>query len=96
MRNVSPSTDLGSSDPPGPGNNSAGLAIFRYRTRCGVMFGHTGNTAGYTQFLASTRDGKRSAVVSINSQLTPDRNPKRFAELRNIYTLAACAALDGS
>jgi D-alanyl-D-alanine carboxypeptidase len=86
----------GSSEPPGPGTNSVGMAIFRYRTRCGVMFGHTGNTAGYTQFIASTRDGKRSAVVSINSQLTPDRNPKRFAELRKIFTLAACAALEGS
>jgi D-alanyl-D-alanine carboxypeptidase len=86
----------GSSEPPGPGTNSAGLAIFRYRTRCGVLFGHTGNTPGYTQFLASTRDGTRSTVVSINSQLTPDRNPKRFAELRKIYGLAACAALEGS
>ena len=45
----------GSSEPPGPGTNSAGMAIFRYRTRCGVVFGHTGNTAGYTQFVASTR-----------------------------------------
>jgi D-alanyl-D-alanine carboxypeptidase len=86
----------GSSEPPGPGTNSAGLAIFRYRTRCGVVFGHTGNTAGYTQFMASTRDGTRSTVVSINSQLTPDRNPKRFAELRKIYGLAVCAALEGS
>jgi len=32
----------GSSDPPGPGNNSAGLAIFRYETRCGTVYGHTG------------------------------------------------------
>lgn len=86
----------GSSEPPGPGTNSAGLSVFRYRTRCGVVFGHTGNTPGYTQFIASTRDGKRSAVVSINSQLTPERNAKRFAELRNVYTLAVCAALEGS
>ena len=73
-----------------------GSAIFRYRTRCGVVFGHTGNTAGFTQFVASTRDGKRSAVVSINAQITPKYNPKRFAELRKIYTLAVCAALEGS
>jgi D-alanyl-D-alanine carboxypeptidase len=86
----------GKSDPTGPGTNAAGLAIFRYRTRCGVMFGHTGNTAGFTQFVASTRDGKRSAVVSINAQVTQKSNTKRFAELRNIFTLAACAALDGA
>jgi D-alanyl-D-alanine carboxypeptidase len=86
----------GSSEPPGPGTNAAGMSVFRYRTRCGVVFGHTGNTPGYTQFIASTRDGTRSTVVSVNSQLTPDRNPKRFAELRKIYTLAVCAALEGS
>ena len=36
----------GSSEPPGPGKNSAGLGIFRYETRCGTVWGHTGNTAG--------------------------------------------------
>jgi hypothetical protein len=46
--------------------------------------------------VASTRDGKRSAVVSINAQVTQKSNTKRFAELRNIFTLAACAALDGA
>src|SRR5262249_41654547 len=46
----------GSSGPPGPGQNFAGLAIFRYRTSCGTIYGHTGNTAGYTQFIASTLD----------------------------------------
>jgi D-alanyl-D-alanine carboxypeptidase len=83
----------GNSDPPGPGRNSAGLAIFRYQTRCGTVYGHTGNTPGYTQFVAATRDGSRSVVVSINSQITPQTNPDRFPELRQIYTLAACAAL---
>jgi D-alanyl-D-alanine carboxypeptidase len=83
----------GSSDPPGPGKNSAGLAIFRYQTRCGTVYGHTGNTPGYTQFVAATRNGSRSVVVSINSQITPKMNPNRFTELRRIYTLAVCAAL---
>ena len=83
----------GSSEPTGPGQNSAGLAIFRYQTRCGTVYGHTGNTLGYTQFAAATRDGSRSVVVSINAQITPDVNSNRFPELRRIYTLAACAAL---
>ena len=48
----------GSSEPPGPGTNAAGLAIFRYTTRCGVVYGHTGNTAGYTQFAASNGPGR--------------------------------------
>ena len=69
------------------------MAIFHYQTRCGTVYGHTGNTPGYTQFAAATKNGKRSAVVSINAQFTPDIHPARFRELRRIYTLAVCAAL---
>jgi D-alanyl-D-alanine carboxypeptidase len=83
----------GSSSPPGPGTNSVGLAIFRYRTRCGTVYGHTGNTPGYTQFVAATGNGKQSVVVSINSQLNPHVNAEGFAPLRRIYGLAVCAAL---
>jgi D-alanyl-D-alanine carboxypeptidase len=83
----------GSSEPPGPGENSEGLAIFRYRTSCGTVYGHTGNTAGYTQFVAASRNGSRSVVVSVNSQITPAVHPGRFRELRRIYALAVCAAL---
>ena len=83
----------GSSEPPGPGVNSAGLAIFRYRTGCGTVYGHTGNTAGYTQFVAASGNGSRSVVVTVNTQITPAVHPDRFRELRHIYTLAVCAAL---
>jgi D-alanyl-D-alanine carboxypeptidase len=69
------------------------LGIFRYRTRCGTVYGHTGNTAGFTQFVAATGNGLRSVVVSINAQITPDSNPERFTQLRHIYRLAVCAAL---
>jgi CubicO group peptidase (beta-lactamase class C family) len=52
--------------------------------------------AGYTQFVSATADGERSATVSINAQLGLGRehNPVRFAELRQLYELAVCAALD--
>ena len=50
----------GSSEPKGPGRNSAGLGVFRYQTRCGVVYGHTGNITGYTQLFAATRDGRRA------------------------------------
>lgn len=83
----------GSSEPEGPGDNAAGLGIFRYRTRCGTVFGHTGNTSGYTQFAAATADGSRSVVVSVNAQITPRDAPAAFAELRSVETLAVCAAL---
>jgi D-alanyl-D-alanine carboxypeptidase len=85
-----------SSEPPGPGANAAGLAIFRYTTKCGTVYGHTGNTAGYTQFIAATRDGTRSVTVSINAQIVPKTAPAPFDALRKIYGLAVCSALAGS
>jgi D-alanyl-D-alanine carboxypeptidase len=65
----------GSSEPPGPGKNSAGLGIFRYETRCGTVWGHTGNYPGYTQFLAASPNGKRSVTVAVNEQLSPVQGP---------------------
>ena len=60
----------GASDPPGPGVNAAGLALFRYKTRCGTMYGHSGNTVGFTQYAAASSDGSRSMTISINLQRT--------------------------
>jgi D-alanyl-D-alanine carboxypeptidase len=88
----------GGSEPPGPGKNSAGLGIFRYETSCGRVWGHTGNTLGYTQFMAASPNGKRSATVSINSQLTLTPtvgDPQAFKALRRAEGLAVCAALAG-
>jgi D-alanyl-D-alanine carboxypeptidase len=85
----------GSSEPIGPGENSAGLGLFRYRTRCGTVRGHTGNFPGYTQFFAATADGSRSVVVSANEQL--DRasasNPEVFPYLRRTFEAGVCSAL---
>lgn len=83
----------GGSEPPGPGTNAAGLGIFRYDTRYGRVFGHTGNTPGYTQFAAGTRDGRRAVAVSATAQITPERDAALFARLREIYELAVGAAL---
>jgi D-alanyl-D-alanine carboxypeptidase len=86
----------GSSEPPGPGENSAGLGVFRYATRCGTVWGHTGNTFGYTQFMAASSNGRRSATVSINAQITQTLgDPEAFAALRNAEERAVCAALAG-
>jgi D-alanyl-D-alanine carboxypeptidase len=84
----------GSSEPPGPGMNSAGLALFRYETRCGTVWGHTGNIFGYTQFAAASADGRRSVTVSINAQHTlTTGSPAVFEALRRAEELAVCAAL---
>ncbi len=85
----------GASDPPGPGTNSAGAAIFRYQTNCGTVFGHTGNIFGYTNFIGATRNGNRSATVTISAQITPKNDPESFQDLHRIFKLAVCAATAG-
>jgi D-alanyl-D-alanine carboxypeptidase len=83
----------GTSEPPGPGVNAAGLGVFRYQTQCGTVYGHTGNTLGYTQFAAATPDGARSVVVSVNAQITPTTNAPAFTVLHRAETQAVCELL---
>ena len=86
----------GHSEPPGPGRNAAGLSIFRYRTRCGTVYGHTGNTPGYTEFAAATLDGRRSVTVTISEQLSESSTWERaraFEQFRRVEEDAVCAAL---
>jgi D-alanyl-D-alanine carboxypeptidase len=80
----------GSSSPPGPGTNSAGLAIFRYRTRCGTVYGHTGNFPGYVQWAAATADGTRSVTTSLN---IPAPTGALLKRLRSVQATAVCALL---
>jgi D-alanyl-D-alanine carboxypeptidase len=86
----------GHSEPIGPGQNRAGMGIFRYRTRCGTVYGHTGNFFGYTQFAAASLDGRRSVTVSVNEQLNEGlvgRGLAVFKRLRAAEETAVCAAL---
>ena len=80
----------GQSSPPGPGANSAGLAVFRYRTRCGTVYGHTGNFPGYVQFAAATRDGTRAVTSSLN---IPAPSGELLARLRAMQRTAVCLLL---
>jgi D-alanyl-D-alanine carboxypeptidase len=82
----------GESSPPGPGANSAGLAVFRYRTRCGSVYGHTGNFPGYVQFAAATRDGSRAVTTSLN---IPAPSGELLARLRAMQATAVCLLLRG-
>ncbi|MGH7290221.1 MAG: serine hydrolase, partial [Myxococcota bacterium] len=77
----------GESSPPGPGKNSAGLALFRYQTKCGTVYGHTGNFPGYTQFAAATADGSAAVTMSLN---IPAPTGKLLAQLRQVQTEAVC------
>ena len=72
---------VGSSQPPGPGRNRATLGLFRYRTRCGTMYGHTGSFPGYRAMGASTANGKRSIVFTVNSQIVPGQGSQEVSDL---------------
>ncbi len=76
------------SEPRGPGQNSAGLALFRYETRCGTVFGHTGSILGYTQFMAATRSGRRSVTVTVSTQ-----DKALVPQIRRAEAKAVCVAL---
>jgi D-alanyl-D-alanine carboxypeptidase len=80
----------GSSSPPGPGKNAAGLAIFRYQTRCGTVYGHTGNFPGYVQWAAATADGSRSVTTSLNIAAPTGA---LLQQLRSLQATAVCALL---
>jgi D-alanyl-D-alanine carboxypeptidase len=82
-------------EPPGPGQNRSGLTLYRYKTGCGIVFGHSGNFPGYTQLIAASGDGLRSLVVSVNEALNRPSTGSQavFAQLQQVYERAACAAL---
>ena len=87
----------GASDPNGPGDSSASMALFRYRTECGTVYGHTGNLFGYTQFVVASPDGRRSVTASISLQRT-QRNEGQAASVfgaqQRVWEAAICFALD--
>ncbi|WP_323379565.1 serine hydrolase domain-containing protein [Streptomyces durbertensis] len=83
----------GASEPAGPGRNEAGLAVFRYTTRCGVVHGHTGNFPGYTQLMAATPDGSRSLAFSVTSQINEAADPALLDRLRHVQENFVCALL---
>jgi D-alanyl-D-alanine carboxypeptidase len=86
---------VGASEPAGPGRNTAGLGIFRYATRCGVVLGHTGNFPGYTQLIAATPDGSRSLTFSVTTQINRTQAPDLLRQLRGIQENFVCSLLRG-
>ncbi|NUP43255.1 MAG: beta-lactamase family protein [Streptomyces sp.] len=83
----------GASEPAGPGHNRAGLALFRYDTRCGAVYGHTGNTLGYTQLVAASPDGRRSLTFSATTQINKATDPAQVERMRELEENLVCALL---
>jgi D-alanyl-D-alanine carboxypeptidase len=85
---------IGSSSPPDPGRNRATLGLFRYKTQCGTVFGHNGSFPGYRLFAASTRNGNRSVVFTVNAQIVPGSGSQEVSDLiRFAQVDAVCHAL---
>jgi len=85
---------IGSSSPPGPGRNRATLGLFRYKTHCGTVFGHTGSFPGYRLFAASSKTGRRSVVFTANAQIVPGSGSQEASDLiRHAQVDAVCHAL---
>jgi D-alanyl-D-alanine carboxypeptidase len=85
---------IGSSSPPGPGRNRAGLGLFRYENYCGTVFGHTGSFPGYRVFAASSANGRRSVVFTVNAQIVPGSGNQEVSDLiRHAQVDAVCHAL---
>lgn len=85
---------IGSSSPPGPGRNRAGLGLFRYENYCGTVFGHTGSFPGYRLFAAASAHGRRSVVFTVNSQIVPGQGNQEVSDLiRHAQVDAVCHAL---
>ena len=75
------------------------MALFRYETPCGVVYGHTGNTPGYTQFAVASPDGTRSATVAMTLARNMGGTPEELQVLHGLQqaeAAAICLALDGS
>ena len=84
-------TVLGSSDPPGPGANRAGLSLFRYELGCGTLWGHTGQlSTGWRAFTAATPDGGRAVSVLVNGHNVSARTNELTLRVQE---LASCLIL---
>ena len=84
-------------NPPGRATNSASMALFRYETECGAVYGHTGNFFGYTQFAVASPDGQRSATASISLKSTQHDKGQAasvFTALQRLEQAAICYALE--
>lgn len=94
VRGVGGAFRPGASSPPGPGRNFAGLGIFRYRSGCGTVYGHTGSFPGYRILVAASANGRRSVVFVANAQIVPGQGSQRVAaEITQAQARAVCRAL---
>lgn len=69
-----------------------GLALSSIKTDCGTVYGHGGEISGYRTWVAASRDGKRSVVISAAIGATVDGElPARIERtLTKLLNAASC------
>jgi D-alanyl-D-alanine carboxypeptidase len=90
LRRMTTHLVAGGGQPLGPGRNRSGLGIFAWRTRCGTLFGHTGNFPGYQLLSGATPNGRAAIVVLANTTGTSERAQRLQTAA---YRRAACQAI---
>ncbi len=84
----------GSSSPPGPGANQAGIGIYQYESRCGTVYGEAGSAPGYRAFVGASANGNRVVVMVANAEIVPGVGSPRVSNaIRRAQVTAVCAAL---
>jgi D-alanyl-D-alanine carboxypeptidase len=84
----------GHSEPIGPGANSAGLGLFRYRLGLRNCLRAHRKLLRHYPFAAASSNGRRSVTVSVNVQYNQEQPAQApFRALRRAFARAACAAL---
>ena len=80
--------DASSEDGPGA---AYGLGLERFRTPCGVAWGHGGNFPGYLTYVYSSPSGGRQTVLMLNED--PSSMPKAFGpHFLGLLDAAYCAS----
>jgi D-alanyl-D-alanine carboxypeptidase len=69
------------------GYNAYGLGLMRFPAPCGAAWGHRGRLSGYTSYLLSTADGKRTVVVLLN---VDTQDWSLVLKLNKLVTQALC------
>jgi D-alanyl-D-alanine carboxypeptidase len=82
-------TVAGEGSPLGLGIRHAGPGIFSYELPCGVVWGHTGQLAGYQAFGAAAPDARAALAMMVNAT---EISKEADVAVVHAQQLAACRA----
>jgi D-alanyl-D-alanine carboxypeptidase len=72
------------------GYDAYGLGLMRFPSKCGPASGHRGRIPGFTSWLLSTADGKRSVAALVTSGMSARASRASYAASGGSFTTALC------